>query len=294
MDASTGRALADQLFRAYLHQMLLHGFFHADPHPGNVAADLRRKLALIDLGMVARVPSDMQDALLKLLLAASEGRGEEVADAALALARSATTSTRPPSPAGSPLLVADQHGRRLQDMSAGRVVAELSRIAGECGLRPPPELAMLGKALLNLDDVARALDPSFDPNEAIRDEAASILRQRFIGAPSPGNMAAAAMDAKEFVEKLPGRVNKVMDALAEGELTLNVQGIDEAEPHAHHPKARQPGDDGPGAGRADHRRRHVDAGPDDLASFRLSGHRHCVFPVGGRRGIRVAHQHSGE
>src|SRR5258706_278210 len=46
---------------------------------------------------------------------------------------------------------------------------------------------------------------------------------------SPANLLAAAMDAKEFVEKLPGRVNKVMDALAEGQLTLNVQGIDEKE-----------------------------------------------------------------
>jgi ubiquinone biosynthesis protein len=228
LDPSVGRALADQLFRAYLHQVLLHGFFHADPHPGNVVLTYDRKLALIDLGMVARVPSDMQDALLKLLLAASEGRGEEVADAALALGEKRTDFDETAFIRRVALLVADQHGRPLQDLSAGRVVAELSRIAGECGLRPAPELAMLGKALLNLDDVARALDPSFDPNEAIRDEAASILRQRFIGALSPGNMAAAAMDAKEFVEKLPGRVNKVMDALAEGELTLNVQGIDEA------------------------------------------------------------------
>src|SRR3977135_4403702 len=46
---------------------------------------------------------------------------------------------------------------------------------------------------------------------------------------SPGNIMAAAIDAKEFAEKLPGRVNKVMDALAEGQLTLNVQGIDEKE-----------------------------------------------------------------
>jgi hypothetical protein len=46
---------------------------------------------------------------------------------------------------------------------------------------------------------------------------------------SPANLLAATMDAKEFVERLPGRVNKVMDALAEGQLTLNIQGIDEKE-----------------------------------------------------------------
>ena len=46
---------------------------------------------------------------------------------------------------------------------------------------------------------------------------------------SPRTVLAAAMDAKEFAEKLPGRVNKVMDALAEGTMTLNIQGIDESE-----------------------------------------------------------------
>jgi hypothetical protein len=46
---------------------------------------------------------------------------------------------------------------------------------------------------------------------------------------SPANLLTAAMDAKEFVERLPGRVNKVMDALAEGQMTLNIQGIDERE-----------------------------------------------------------------
>jgi hypothetical protein len=46
---------------------------------------------------------------------------------------------------------------------------------------------------------------------------------------SPANLLSAAMDAKEFAEKLPGRVNKVMDALAEGQMTLNIQGIDERE-----------------------------------------------------------------
>ncbi|MDQ1438441.1 MAG: hypothetical protein QOK43_2070 [Acidimicrobiaceae bacterium] len=222
-----GQALAGQLFRAYLHQVLVHGFFHADPHPGNIFVTDDARLALIDLGMVARVLPEMQDSLLKLLVAASEGRGEEVAQAAMALGERRDEFDQEGFTRRVAYLVAEQHGRRLQEVSAGAVVAELSRIAGECGLRPVPELAMLGKALLNLDQVARSLDPAFDPNEAIRDEAASILRKRFVGAVSPGQMLTAAMDAKEFVEKLPGRVNKVFDALAEGKLTLNIQGIDE-------------------------------------------------------------------
>ena len=223
-----GRALADQLFRAYLHQVLVHGFFHADPHPGNVFVTDDKRLALIDLGMIARVPPAMQDDLLKLLLAASEGRGEDVAEAALALGDRRDEFDEATFTRRVAALVAEQYGRQLGEVAAGAVVVELTRIAGETGLRPVPELTMLGKALLNLDQVARTLDPSFDPNDAMRDESASIMRHRFLGAVSPGNMLAAAMEAKEFAEKLPGRVNKVMDALAEGQMTLNIQGIDEA------------------------------------------------------------------
>src|SRR6185369_10287195 len=64
-----GRELAEQLFRAYLRQVLVDGFFHADPHPGNVFLTADGRLALLDLGMVARVAPRTQDYLLQLLLA---------------------------------------------------------------------------------------------------------------------------------------------------------------------------------------------------------------------------------
>jgi ubiquinone biosynthesis protein len=222
-----GPTLAADLFRAYLKQILEDGFFHADPHPGNVFVTDEGDLALLDLGMVARVQPGTQDSLVKLLLAVSEGRGDEAAAVAMELGdkRDVFDESRFRRDVG--LLVADHHGLAIGEISAGAIVAELTRIAGECGLRPAPELTMLGKALLNLDEVARRLDPEFDPNAAIQDQAARLLRNRMLQSASPANIFSAAMEAKEFAEKLPGRVNKVMDALAEGQLTLNVQGIDE-------------------------------------------------------------------
>lgn len=75
--------------------------------------------------------------------------------------------------------------------------------------------------------MARTLDPGFDPNAAIQRQGADLMRRRMAGSASQGNVFATMLEAKEFVERLPGRVNKVMDALAEGELKLNVKGIDE-------------------------------------------------------------------
>src|SRR5437588_7317984 len=78
-----GEALAEQLFRAYLNQILVEGFFHADPHPGNVFITPDYRIALLDLGMVGRIMPRLQEDLLQLLLAISEGRGDEAAETAI-------------------------------------------------------------------------------------------------------------------------------------------------------------------------------------------------------------------
>ena len=64
-------------------------------------------------------------------------------------------------------------------------------------------------------------------NAAIREHAGSVLQRKLLDGITPGNVVRAAMDAREFAQHLPGRVNRVMDALAEGELTLKIEGIDE-------------------------------------------------------------------
>src|SRR4029078_10416133 len=63
------RGLAEELIRAYLHQILIDGFFHADPHPGNVFITDDGRIALIDLGMIGHMSPTLQDKLLKLVLA---------------------------------------------------------------------------------------------------------------------------------------------------------------------------------------------------------------------------------
>lgn len=224
-----GAPLADQLFRAYLDQILVDGFIHADPHPGNVLVTEDGRLALIDLGMVARLTSGLQESLLRLLLAVSDGRAEEVAAVLAGLGEELEDYDADRFRRQVVTLVTDNQARSMAELQTGRMVAELANLAAGCSLRLPVELTLLAKALLNLDEVARLLDPQFRPNAAIQAHVGQILHRRMLHSASPGRLLTAALDAKEFAEKLPGRVNQVMDALAEGKLTLNVQGIDESE-----------------------------------------------------------------
>jgi hypothetical protein len=78
-----GCALADELFRAYLKQVLVDGVFHADPHPGNVFLTDDQKIALLDLGMIGRTTPELQESLVKILIAISEGKGDTAAQIAV-------------------------------------------------------------------------------------------------------------------------------------------------------------------------------------------------------------------
>jgi predicted unusual protein kinase regulating ubiquinone biosynthesis (AarF/ABC1/UbiB family) len=224
-----GEVLVRQLFSAYLKQVLVDGFFHADPHPGNVLLTTDGDLALLDVGMTGRVTTELQDRLIKLLLAIGEGDGEQAAAIALELGERREDISFDDAGFRRRVvdLVSDQAGADLDQLSAGAVIAQLSRISGESGLRPAPELTMVGKALLNLDEVARTLAPQFRPEAAIREEISELVRRRMLHSISPGNVFAAALEAKDFAEQLPARVNKVMESLAEGRLNLNITGIDQ-------------------------------------------------------------------
>lgn len=222
-----GHTLAEELFAAYLDQILADGFLHADPHPGNVFITDDGRLALLDLGMVAHLPQGVRESLLKLLLSVTEGRTDEALDAARSLGEELPTFDEDHLRREITELVAQHEQATARDIDVGAVMMEVSRISRESGLRPPPELALLVRALLNLDRVGRALAPDFDPNDAVRRHAADLMTGQMWHSASPSNLFAAALEAKEFAEKLPGRVNRVAEDLANGEFTVNVDSVDE-------------------------------------------------------------------
>jgi len=220
-------ALADTLVRAYLKQIIIDGVFHADPHPGNVLLTGDGRIALIDLGMIGRISPAMQERLLKLLLSVSEGRGDEAAEATAAMGEKLEGFDDHAFRRDISVMVGRYGHESLNNLKVGRVFMELQAACATHRLRAPAELTMLGKTLLNLDQVARALDPNMDVNATIRHDGAALMTRRLRKSATSGGMFSAVLEAKEFAERLPGRVNKVLDALATSELKMKVELIDE-------------------------------------------------------------------
>lgn len=222
-----GAPLADQLFASYLQQVLVHGVFHADPHPGNVLITPDGRLVLLDIGMIARLAPAVRDTLAKLFLALSDARPEEVTRWAITMGEELPDFDR----AVFARAVADLVGRAsdasLSDLDIGALVLQLTRKAAEAGLRMDPELVMLGKALLNLDQVATTLDPEFAPRDALQRHMSALMKSSM--QTTPAAMMASLLEAKEFVEELPGRLNRAFDAIGEGNFELRIKAFDEEE-----------------------------------------------------------------
>src|SRR4029078_286450 len=181
------------LFDCYLDQILVDGFFHADPHPGNLMLTDDGRLGLLRLGMVGRISPELTAMLVRLLVAISDGNGTEVAKVMAGLGKERESWDPGRFERARSAIVKQQRTNGLGQIESGRVVGELARIAADCGLRPPVELTMLSKTLLNLDHVSGMLADDFDPNAAIREHLGEIVTKRMLRSASPANLLASAM-----------------------------------------------------------------------------------------------------
>jgi predicted unusual protein kinase regulating ubiquinone biosynthesis (AarF/ABC1/UbiB family) len=122
--------------------------------------------------------------------------------------------------------VAEQANNTLCKIAVGRTLLSVARNAGENGLFAPPELALLGKTILQLDEIGRHLDPEFDPSGAVRRHASEILNQRVRKDLTISNLFSSLLELKNFFGQFPGRMNRILDTVANAELELKVRTMD--------------------------------------------------------------------
>ena len=225
--------LANALIRGYLDQTFVHGEIHADPHPGNLLVTDDGRLAVFDLGMVAHVPPQQRDRLLKLLFAAVDGRGEEVAGEAMAMGTRLEDFDEERYLREVGQLVSRYAAHRSirgnsHGMSEGRLVLDLTRIGAACGLRTPPELSLLGKTLLNLEIVCVALDSSVDPKRIVEEHLDHVMRARLRKSLSPAGLAGEMMELQRLLREGPRKVADVLSLLADNRLQVRLLGLEDS------------------------------------------------------------------
>lgn len=219
--------LAGVITRAYLKQICVDGFWHSDPHPGNVFIREDEtgepQIVLLDFGMVARVSSEFQDEIIKLLLAVSSNRGSEVSDSCIRMCEpqerfDVVKFTREVS-----TLVATVHDVNVHDVNVGQLIFNIISVANSNELKSPPELAMMAKTLLHLDEMTKRLDEEYDPQQVIRDYGEELIAQKLRQKFNPRNFYPALLDLNQLALDFPHRAREIIDMAAAGKLSVGIK-----------------------------------------------------------------------
>ena len=220
---TNGQRLAEQLYRAFMKQILIDGLVHVDPHPGNVYLTEDHRVALLDFGMVGYLPPQMQNQMAKMLVAIGDGRGEDAAEIALRLGRREEEFDPAKWRDLTASMVAEFRNLKTADIAVGRLFLNIAAASERAGVSPPTQFAMLGKTLLKLDRVAKALAPEFDANETVREYSASLMRSRMLSTLSPGKVFHTLLETNEFIQQLPGKLNSLLELAVNNELRVRVE-----------------------------------------------------------------------
>ncbi len=220
--------VAGELGRAYLDQIFVHGLIHADPHPGNLVLTPEHDLVLLDLGMVGHVPPRLRDQLLKLVLATVDGRGEQAAETLMHMGTrlEAFDEARFSREVGR--MVSRFSNAEAGTQSEGDFLLSLIRTGADCGLKPPAELTLLAKTLLNLEAVMQALDPAVSMREILRAHMEALLRARTAASLDLGRLATDALELQELVREAPPRLSVLLRTLADNRFRVHVAGLEES------------------------------------------------------------------
>ena len=184
--------------------------------------DMDVKLALIDFGMTARLPTNLREHVIRLLLDLADNRGEDAADALVEVGQALPGFERQAYVREIAGLIARNYDLSVGDVHTGQVLHDVIDISYQQGLKLPAELTLLAKALFTLDLVTRTLDPSYSPIETVRAFGSQIAAERARREMSPQRLLQVAMESGELVRSLPHRMDLITQRLAANEFATRV------------------------------------------------------------------------
>lgn len=215
--------LAQRGAQAVLKMIVEDGFFHADPHPGNVFYLPDNRIAFIDFGMVGRLSERRRDELLQLLLGLVERQPQAVAEVLLDWTDDEQGVNLTQLETEIEAFVDQYHGTPLAQLSLGQMLADVTTILREHHLGLPSDMALLIKAFISLEGMGRGLDPGFH----MATQATPLLHQVVRARYQPKVLAARAWKtlrhALTVAEQLPHDVSLLLRNARRGRVHVGIE-----------------------------------------------------------------------
>ena len=206
-----------------LKMVLEDGFFHADPHPGNIFYMPDGAIGVIDFGMVGRVTEQRRFQIVQLLHGLVERESAPVADVLMEWGEGGGEVDEARLQADVGAFVDQYRGVPLKDLHMGLMLTDVTTILRDNGLSLPPDLALMIKAFLTLEGMGRQLDPDFDMAGAARPFLQRVVLQRYSPRTLLKRGRRTALDAMELVGDLPRELRRLLRTARRGRLHMQVE-----------------------------------------------------------------------
>lgn len=214
--------LARTFFRAYIRQVTMEGFYHADPHRGNVLLTPDGRLALLDFGLIGRLDDDTRASLALLLLAIAHNRADDVAELILSMSLTTMESDEAGFVHDLRRKLPRYQWRALAGIRVGEGLADLQRLCLQHGIALPTSFALVGKTLSQAESIARTLDPALDPVDMLRSEGWTVMAQEAERRLEPNQLLALTFTQVQPLLRMPRRVAQLVQRLETGSLKIGI------------------------------------------------------------------------
>lgn len=223
---ASAELIAKRAVQVIIKMIFEHGFFHADPHPGNIlilGTPDDPVLGLIDLGLVGRLSPRLRDRLIDLLIAAGTRDSRVIAEALYAIGRPTKKIDRAAFE-GDVARLADKYlGRKLEDVAFADLIRDLTSATLKYGLEMPTELLMVGKAMMTVEGIARQIYPALDIVAEVRPYFSEIVGYRY----SPERLASDLLHViarfTNAASEFPARADDILEDLRHGRMSAVVR-----------------------------------------------------------------------
>lgn len=222
----SGPVIAKTAVGIVIKMIFEDGFFHADPHPGNIllsGTPDKPVIGLIDLGMVGRLSPEMRDRTIDLMIAAVRQDHLAVADALWAIGTPTKKVDMRAYRAEVSVLSEKYIGRPLKEIDMAAMISDLVRGATKFGLEVPPDFLLVGKAIMTIEGVGKEIDPDLDVFGEAKPYFLDLLRKRY----SPeriGNEIWRGLERLSVAAyDLPQQVREILEDLGLGRMTVRTQ-----------------------------------------------------------------------
>ena len=223
IDGHDGKAIATTTTRVVLKMIFEDGFFHADPHPGNILISGTREqpvIGLVDLGMVGRLSPEMRDKTVDMMVAAVRQDPIALADALYQIGTPTKKIDMRAYRAEVAELSEKYLGRPLKEIDFAAMIGDLVRGATKYGLEIPADFLLVGKAMMTMEGVGKEIDPDLDVFGTAKPFFFELMRKRY----APERVGMEAWRGMEQLSgaayDLPRQLREILDDLRLGRLTL--------------------------------------------------------------------------